>query len=861
MRWIEGLESRCLLSSGLSASSTAAGDVGLLNLPARQMEYLNRGVVAIRLSSNSTGSIYVGWRMLGTDPADIGFNLYCSTAGGAPVKLNTTPITQSTNYVHTSQNYSQSHAYFVRPVIGGVEQASSETFTLPANAPTRQYLNVPLQIPAGGTTPDNVSYTYSANDASVGDLNGDGDYEIVLKWDPSNSKDNSQSGYTGNVYIDAYDFDGLGNSTLLWRIDLGINIRAGAHYTQFMVYDLDGDGKAEVAMRTAPGTRDGQGNYVILPGDDPNADYRNSSGYILTGPEYLTIFNGQTGAAMATTSFYPNRVNVSQWGDSYGNRVDRFLAAVAYLDGQRPSLIMARGYYGPQSPSGQARNEITAWNWRNGQLTMLWWFKAGYNINGNINIDYIGQGNHNLSVGDVDGDGKDEIVYGSCAIDDNGNGLYTTGLGHGDAMHMSDLDPNRPGLEVWGIHEGDSTPGSALFDAATGEVIWQTANADVGRGVAADLTATYAGAEVWGGTSGLRSITNQSAGSTPSSSNFVVWWDADLLRELEDGISITKYGGGTLLTATGCSSNNGTKSTPALSADIIGDWREEVIWRTSDSSALRIYTTTTTATNRIYTLMHDPQYRLAIAWQNVAYNQPPHPGFFLGAGMSAPPTPNIYLVQPDLTPPTVTAAEYVWQLAPNELRFTFSENVSASLSIADLVVSMVGGGGVTPSGYSYDTNTNTATFLLPAPLADGNYQATLLASGITDAAGNPMVSNYTLNFFFLAGDADHDRDVDNSDFGVFFAHFGQSSGVGFADGDFDYDGDVDNSDFGIFFSRFGSSLPQPAPVAPAATQTEPIALSGTSVQSATTSTKRKLPFRRAAAQMWTVLDLPVWLIR
>src|SRR5687768_5971853 len=340
----EPLEARRLLSAPLGAESSGIEHASATALPPRQMENLDRGVVAVRSTSTQA---FVSWRLLGLDPADIGFNVYRSANGAQPVKLNGAVLTGGTNFTDATADFAVYNAYTIRPVINGVEHAPTAPVTLAANAPVRQFLNVPLQIPPGGTTPDGGSYTYTANDASVADLDGDGDYEIVLKWDPTNSKDNSQSGYTGNVYVDAYQLDG----TRLWRIDLGINIRAGAHYTQIVAYDLDGDGRAEVVTKTAPGTKDGLGNNVILPGHDPNADYRDHNGtdgrigYVLTGPEYLTIFNGQSGAAMATTAFRVARGSVSSWGDNYGNRVDRFLAGVAYLDGVRPSLIMGRGYY------------------------------------------------------------------------------------------------------------------------------------------------------------------------------------------------------------------------------------------------------------------------------------------------------------------------------------------------------------------------------------------------------------------------------------------------------------------------------------------------------------------------------------
>lgn len=579
------------------------------------MEWLNRGVVAVKVNNG----VFVSWRLLGTDPQNVSFNLYRNGT-----LVNGTPLTNVTNYVDTAG--STNSTYEVKAIINGVEQGADA----PASVWADQYLAINLNVPAGGSTPDGA-YTYEANDASVGDLDGDGEYEIILKWDPTNAKDSAQSGYTGNVLLDAYKLNGKH----LWRIDLGRNIRAGAHYTQFLVYDFDGDGKAEVVVQTADGTRDAAGTVI----GNANADYRNSSGYILTGPEYLTVFNGETGRILQTIE-YPNpRGTVSAWGDNYGNRVGRFLAGVAYLDGRRPSMIIARGYY--------AKTMISALDWRNGQLTKRWTFNADDNQNQN----YRGQGAHSLSIADVDNDGRHEIIYGAATIDDNGNGLYTTNLGHGDALHVADIIPNRPGLEVFMVHECPSCYGNhgvEVHDARTGQILYSgNGNAqDVGRGVAADIDPRYPGMEAWASRNGLFTSTGQELSTKPSQMNFLSWWDGDLLRELLDGTTIYKwdYQRGTstsIFAPSGVSSNNGTKSTPALSADILGDWREEVIFRTSDNRQLRIYTTTIPTEHRLYTLMHDHQYRVAIAWQNTAYNQPPHPSFFLGEGMSAPPVPDI----------------------------------------------------------------------------------------------------------------------------------------------------------------------------------------------------------------------------
>ncbi|MFI6632381.1 rhamnogalacturonan lyase [Nonomuraea fuscirosea] len=580
--------------------------------PTKQMEDLDRGLISVRSGSGNL----VSWRLLGTDPDGVTFNLYRGSARIA------SGLATSTNYL--DDGAAADSSYTVRAVTGGTEQPASPAsrrFTGGA------YLDVPIQPPQGGTTPDGVGYTYSANDASVGDMDGDGTYELVLKWDPSNAKDNSQSGYTGNVFVDAYRLDG----TRLWRIDLGRNIRAGAHYTQFQVYDYDGDGRAEVAMKTADGTRDGRGAVI----GSSSADHRNSSGYVLSGPEYLTMFSGQTGAALSTVAYDPPRGTVSSWGDNYGNRVDRFLAGTAYLDGERPSLIMARGYY--------TRSVIAAWDFRNGSLTKRWTFDSN-----SAGSQYAGQGSHSLSVGDIDRDGRDEIVYGAMAVNDNGSGMWSTRTGHGDAQHLGDFDPARAGLEYFKVSESTSQPGSLYIDPGNGSILWSTASgSDNGRGVAGDISTVRVAGEFWSAADGnLRSVTGNNAGRKPSSVNFLAWWDGDPVRELLDQTRIDKYGTGSdtrLLTASGVHSNNGTKATPSLSADLFGDWREEVVWPTSDNRALRIYSTPIPTDRRIFTLMHDPLYRVSVAWQNTAYNQPPHTGFFLGDRMPTPARPDIYV--------------------------------------------------------------------------------------------------------------------------------------------------------------------------------------------------------------------------
>ena len=592
----------------------------------RQMEYLDRGLVAVQ----TTSGVFVSWRYLATDDPKVSFNLYRD----GKIKVNATPLTSTTNTIDTQGN--TDFTYSVRTVLNGVEVDTSESVTPWANI----YKTIQLNRPASGKNTSG-GYHYSPGDCSVGDLDGDGQYELIVKWDPSNAKDNSQSGYTGNVYLDAYELTGK----FLWRIDLGVNIRAGAHYTQYMVYDFDGDGMAEVACKTAPGTKDGTGANVLMNSDSPSIDYRNSSGYILSGPEYLTVFSGKTGANINTIAYNPLRGVVSNatWGDSYGNRVDRFMACVAYLDGIHPSLVMCRGYY--------TRTTLAAYDLTNGKLVQRWFYDSGTTSG----VGAYGQGNHNLSVADVDNDGNDEIIYGASAINDDGKLMYRTGLGHGDAMHLCDLDPDIDGLEVWEVHEDASAAyGYELHNAATGKILWGTkTGGDNGRGCSADIDETKRGHEMWSSSgSNVYTCKGDSLSSSKPSVNFRIYWDGDLLDELLDGTKLDKWSSTTksagrlftLYKYGNAQSINGTKATPCLSADILGDWREEIFMMNSlDSSQIQLFTTTIPSSYRIPTLMHDPVYRLGVAWENNCYNQPPHLGYWLGRGLDSIPTPNVYL--------------------------------------------------------------------------------------------------------------------------------------------------------------------------------------------------------------------------
>jgi rhamnogalacturonan endolyase len=625
-----------------------------LATPESQMEKLGRGVVALPQAKG----IFISWRLLGTDDAKTTFDVI---RNGAVIAEDLNVSNYSDEAGTTDSKYQ-----VVCKVNGKTIETSNEVTPWAKN-----YMTLALDRPATGA----LGGEYSPNDCSVGDVDGDGEYEIFVKWDPSNSKDNSQSDKTDKVFIDCYKLNG----TKLWRVDLGVNIRAGAHYTQFMVYDFDGDGKAEMICKTAPGTKDGTGIYVNQAATDDNIkaadnskDWRTSAGRINGGQEYLTVFNGLTGEAIHTIAYYPNRNALAKlsedegtfnWDDrsgkkdrgDYGNRGERYLAAVAYLGGPdaNPSGIFCRGYY--------TYAYVWAVDFDGNQLKHRWLHRSDsrtqYSV---VDADMIesakitapvatrgegsntmySNGNHNMSIADVDGDGRDEIIWGSAALDDNGKLLYATGFGHGDAIHLGAMDPDRKGMQVFEVHEEKGTYSWDLHDAATGEVIFKGGNAgkDNGRGMAADVIPGSRGYEFWSSDERQqRSVkTGEIVGEKSTSVNFRMYWNGTCYDQTLDGNTLDYWNGSswnrlmTFYNYGNSSTCNSTKKTPNLQADLFGDWREELIlWDSSNSSTLNIFSTNIPTEYRVPTLMHDHTYRMAVAWQNTAYNQPPHLGFYL----------------------------------------------------------------------------------------------------------------------------------------------------------------------------------------------------------------------------------------
>lgn len=623
-----------VLASITSSGAQNPEKVKVPNYSSRiQKEQLGRGLTAIH---HGSGKVSVSWRYLDKDPIDIAFDLYRRTDDGEAVRLNDKPITQSTFFTDMQVDIRKDNTYLLKISTPAASEQPTE-YALTAERARYPYLRIPMQ-----QVPGDSDWRYAPNDASVGDLDGDGEYELVIKRE-NKGFDNSHSGLcNGGPILEAYKMDGR----MLWRVDLGENIRQGAHYTQLMVYDFDGDGKAEVAVKTAEGTRFGDGMVIGDTDGDGITDYvdRNPDsptyGKILQGPEFLSVIEGTTGRELARTS-YISRGEPNEFGDRKGNRVDRFLGGAGYFDGRRPSILICRGYY--------AKTVLEAWDFRNGKLTRRWRFST--TDDGGKYKSYEGQGNHNLRIGDVDGDGKDEVTYGACLIDHDGTGGYNTRLGHGDAIHLTDIDIDRPGLEVWDCHEHvPSRAGSELRDARTGALIWGIpAIEDVGRAMTADIDPRFRGCEVWSSaTGGIYTADGRLITDKRAPVNMAVWWTGDLNRELLDGarsqgwtdrnVRLCKWNGDGLdeIPLPGQEEvilNNGTKSNPCMQADLLGDWREEIVVRTKDNREVRIYMTDYPTDYRFHTLMNDPIYRWSVLTENIAYNQPTQPGFYLGSDL------------------------------------------------------------------------------------------------------------------------------------------------------------------------------------------------------------------------------------
>lgn len=610
------------------------------NLQEMQVEKLDRAIIAVHTAKGN----FLSWRWLPSDPDGYSFHLYRN--GKLLGKMT------HTNYMDSGANVSCQYQVKVFDQYGNCIDSSS--IVEPWDKP---YKTIRFNRPDKDVALNGKEYSYYPSDIGVADADGDGKMEILVKWQPTLTTTNMTS-YSGKMIFGCYKMDG----TELWRINLGNNVRAGEHLNQFLFYDFDGDGKAEFICKTAPGSKDSHGNFVTEVADDSQilkadnaANYVASNGVVCKGPEYLTVFDGEKGTAIHTVYYHPNReggigeptiegngFSNNFFGDTFGNRGDRLFAAVACLNGKTPTAVFYRGCY--------ASIGFWAVNFDGKKLRDYWYHQDTAPKDAMGKYTAYGQGFHNLAVGDVDGDGADEILIGSATIDHDGSVLYSTGLGHGDAIHLGDFDPTRPGLEFYAVHEA-SPFGYTFHDAKTGELIHrQTAAGDTGRGLIADIDANYLGAEMWdsSGNGKVYDVGGNAISDNKPSINYRIYWDGDLQDELLGDLSghnnpyLEKWNpstkkverlrvmGKNLYEWGNSKSDHATKGTPAFQGDILGDWREELIFlNSSDSCSINIFTTTTPTDYRVPCLLTDHIYRMSTIWQNVGYNQPPYLGYWL----------------------------------------------------------------------------------------------------------------------------------------------------------------------------------------------------------------------------------------